>query len=77
MFDSRRQLIVDHHRLKPGDDDPCSGCSMVVDNFCHLAHLHARDTSLVVVPQRRGRTGATTWARCCRHRCWINWPPKG
>ncbi len=49
LFDGRRQLIVYHHMLKPGDDDPCSGCSMVVDNFCHLAHLHARDTSLVVV----------------------------
>src|SRR5918999_1609705 len=49
LFDSRRQLIVYHHMLQPGDADPCSGCSMVVDNIGHLAHLHARDTSLVVV----------------------------
>ncbi|HZA17452.1 MAG TPA: DUF899 domain-containing protein [Pseudonocardiaceae bacterium] len=49
LFDGRRQLIVYHHMLQPGDADPCSGCSMVVDNIGHLAHLHARDTSLVVV----------------------------
>ncbi len=49
LFDGRRQLIVYHHMLQPGDEDPCSGCSMVVDNIGHLAHLHARDTSLVLV----------------------------
>ena len=27
----------------------CPGCSLVVDNIGHLAHLHARDTSLAVV----------------------------
>jgi predicted dithiol-disulfide oxidoreductase (DUF899 family) len=27
----------------------CPGCSMVVDNIGHLAHLHARDTSLALV----------------------------
>ena len=27
----------------------CPGCSLVVDNIGHLAHLHARDTSLVLV----------------------------
>jgi predicted dithiol-disulfide oxidoreductase (DUF899 family) len=49
LFDGRRQLIVYHHMLKPRDDDPCSGCSMFVDSIGHLAHLHARDTSLAVV----------------------------
>ena len=49
LFDGRRQLIVYHHMLKPGDADPCSGCAMFVDNIGHLAHLHARDTSLVLV----------------------------
>jgi len=49
LFDGRRQLIVYHHMLTPGDDDPCSGCSMFVDNIGHLAHLHARGTSLVLV----------------------------
>ena len=27
----------------------CPGCSMFVDQIGHLAHLHARDTSLVLV----------------------------
>src|SRR5207244_2978272 len=27
----------------------CDGCSMVVDNIGHLAHLHARNTSLALV----------------------------
>ena len=49
LFDGRRQLIVYRHMLQPGDPDPCSGCSMFADNIGHLAHLHARDTSLVLV----------------------------
>jgi predicted dithiol-disulfide oxidoreductase (DUF899 family) len=49
LFDGRRQLIVYHHMLKPADAHPCPGCSMFVDNIGHLAHLHARDTSLVLV----------------------------
>ncbi len=49
LFDGRRQLIVYHHMLKPADPNPCSGCGMVGDQIPHLAHLHARDTSLVFV----------------------------
>lgn len=49
LFGSRRQLIVYHHMLKPADPAPCAGCSMVGDQIPHLAHLHARDTSLVFV----------------------------
>ena len=49
IFEGRRQLIVYHHMLRPADPDPCSGCCMVVDNIGHLAHLHARDTSLALV----------------------------
>lgn len=49
LFDGRRQLIVYHHMLGPADPDPCSGCGMVGDQIPHLAHLHARDTSLVFV----------------------------
>jgi predicted dithiol-disulfide oxidoreductase (DUF899 family) len=33
----------------PAWDAGCEGCSIVVDNIGHLAHLHARDTSLVLV----------------------------
>ncbi len=49
LFEGRSQLIVYHHMLKPGDRTPCSGCCMVADQIPHLAHLHARDTSLVFV----------------------------
>jgi predicted dithiol-disulfide oxidoreductase (DUF899 family) len=53
MFDGRRQLIVYHFMFQPGapgwPSAGCDGCSMFVDNIGHLAHLHARDTSLVLV----------------------------
>jgi len=49
LFDDRTQLIVYHHMLKPADPSPCEGCCMVADQIPHLAHLHARDTSLVFV----------------------------
>ena len=48
LFDGRRQLIVYHFMFPPGGE-PCDGCSMVVDNLGHLAHLHARDTSMALV----------------------------
>lgn len=49
LFEGRRQLIVYHHMLKPADPSPCQGCCMFVDNIGHQAHLHARDTNLVLV----------------------------
>jgi predicted dithiol-disulfide oxidoreductase (DUF899 family) len=49
LFDGRDQLIVYHHMLRPADPDPCPGCSMFADSVPHLAHLHARNTSLVMV----------------------------
>lgn len=53
LFDGRRQLVVYHFMFEPGASGwpsaGCDGCSMVVDNIGHLAHLHARDTSLVLV----------------------------
>jgi predicted dithiol-disulfide oxidoreductase (DUF899 family) len=53
MFEGRRQLIVYHFMFQPGvegwADAGCDGCSMVVDNLCHLAHLHARDISFALV----------------------------
>ncbi len=47
LFDERRQLIVYHFMFEPRETQPCGGCSMFTDNIGHLAHLHARDTSLV------------------------------
>lgn len=49
LFEGRRQLIVYHHMLKPADNAPCQGCSMVADMVGHLAHLNARDTTFVMV----------------------------
>jgi predicted dithiol-disulfide oxidoreductase (DUF899 family) len=53
LFDGRRQLILYHFMFAPDvegwPEAGCPGCSMVVDNVGHLAHLHARDTSFVLV----------------------------
>ena len=53
LFDGRRQFILYHFMFAPGvdgwPDAGCPGCSFVVDHIGHLAHLHARNTSLVVV----------------------------
>jgi predicted dithiol-disulfide oxidoreductase (DUF899 family) len=55
LFDGRRQLIVYHFMFAPHvpgwPEAGCDGCSMVVDNVGHLAHLHARDTSFVLVSE--------------------------
>jgi predicted dithiol-disulfide oxidoreductase (DUF899 family) len=45
LFEGRRQLILYHFMFGPNQDHGCDGCSMVIDNLGHLAHLHARDTS--------------------------------
>jgi predicted dithiol-disulfide oxidoreductase (DUF899 family) len=51
LFGGRRQLIVYRAFLEPGvhgwPDHACVGCSMVADQVADVAHLHARDTSLV------------------------------
>ena len=46
LFGGRRQLIVYHFMFDPSWDEGCPMCSFLVDNIGHLAHLHARDTSL-------------------------------
>lgn len=49
LFEGRRQLITYHFMFDPSWDEGCRSCSFLVDNIGHLAHLHARDTTLVVV----------------------------
>src|SRR5437773_6035911 len=49
LFGGRRQLIVYHFMLGPNQDAGCDGCSLVVDGIVDLSHLHAPDTSLVLV----------------------------
>jgi predicted dithiol-disulfide oxidoreductase (DUF899 family) len=59
LFAGRRQLIVYRAFFEPGvdgwPDHGCRGCSMIADHVGHLAHLNARDTTLVFAsraPQR-------------------------
>ena len=51
LFDGRRQLIVYRAFFEPGvhgwPEHACIGCSMVADQVAHVAHLNARDTTLV------------------------------
>jgi predicted dithiol-disulfide oxidoreductase (DUF899 family) len=49
LFDGHRQLIVYHFMFDPSWDEGCPSCSFLTDNIGHLAHLHARNTSLALV----------------------------
>lgn len=49
LFEGRSQLILYHFMFEPDRDAGCTGCSMLVDNMGHPAHLNARDTSRVLV----------------------------
>jgi len=53
LFDGRRQLVVYRAFFDPGvhgwPERACVGCSMVADHVGNLAHLNARDTTLVFV----------------------------
>src|ERR1700754_2057194 len=51
LFDGRRQLIVYRAFLDPDvhgwPEHGCVGCSLMADHIPNLAHLNARDTTLV------------------------------
>ena len=51
LFDGRRQLIVYRAFIDPGlsgwPEHGCVGCSLMADHVGNLAHLNARDTTLV------------------------------
>jgi predicted dithiol-disulfide oxidoreductase (DUF899 family) len=51
LFDGRPQLVVYRAFFEPGvfgwPEHACPGCSMLADQVAHLAHLNARDTTLV------------------------------
>jgi predicted dithiol-disulfide oxidoreductase (DUF899 family) len=53
LFEGRRQLLLYHFMFAPPvsgwPDAGCVGCSMVADQFGHIAHFHARDTSFCLV----------------------------
>ena len=51
LFQGRRQLVLYRAFFEPGvfgwPDHGCRGCSMMADHVGNLAHLNARDTTLV------------------------------
>ena len=53
LFEGRRQLIVYRAFFEPGvhgwPEHACIGCSLGADQVSNLAHLNARDTTLVYV----------------------------
>ena len=53
LFAGRRQMIVYRAFFEPGvygwPEHACRGCSLGADQVSHLAHLNARDTTLVFV----------------------------
>jgi predicted dithiol-disulfide oxidoreductase (DUF899 family) len=70
LFESRGQLLIYHFMFDPNWDEGCPTCSLLTDNIGHLAHLHARDTSLALVSRATGaspnsaRSGRAGRARC-------------
>src|SRR5690625_5288832 len=49
LFEGRPQLIVHHFMFDPDWEAGCPACSLAADNMGHLAHLHARNTSLALI----------------------------
>jgi predicted dithiol-disulfide oxidoreductase (DUF899 family) len=49
LFDGRKQLIVQHFMFGPDWEEGCDGCSLMADHIGPLSHLHAKDTSFVLV----------------------------
>ena len=55
LFDGRRQLVTYHFMWRhaesgvPDEDQGCATCSFMADSIGDLSHLHACDTTLVVV----------------------------
>ncbi|SNT35974.1 Predicted dithiol-disulfide oxidoreductase, DUF899 family [Streptosporangium subroseum] len=49
LFQGRRQLVVYHFMLEPGQDWLCGGCASFTDNIADQSHLNARDTTLILM----------------------------
>ena len=64
LFAGRRQLIVYRFFYEPGvasfPERGCPGCSFLADQVAHLAHLNARDTTLVFV-SRAPQADIASW----------------
>ncbi|MET7426685.1 DUF899 domain-containing protein [Dactylosporangium sp. NPDC005555] len=72
LFAGRRQLVIYHFMLEPGQDWLCTGCSTFTDNLAEhsQAHLGARDTRLILMarapqaeiePVRRRMSWTVPW----------------
>jgi predicted dithiol-disulfide oxidoreductase (DUF899 family) len=74
LFGGRRQLIVYRAFLEPGvhgwPDHACVGCSMIADHTGNLAHLNARDTTLVFASRAEQPDIARVKARMGWHMPW-------
>lgn len=74
LFEGRRQLIVYRAFFEPGvfgwPDHACRGCSLGADQVGHLAHLHARDTTLVYASRAAQADIARLKARMGWHMPW-------
>ena len=70
LFADRRQLIVYRAYFEPGvhgwPEHACIGCSLGADQVSHLAHLNARDTTLVYA----SRASQADIARLKAHMGW-------
>ena len=66
LFDGRRQLLIYHFMFGPDWSEGCSGCSHMVDNIGHLEHLHARDTTLILVSR-------APWAKIAPFKARMGW----
>lgn len=50
LFEGRSQLIVYHFMFDPAWEEGCKSCSMAADHYApSIAHLNARDVSLVTI----------------------------
>ena len=49
LFEGRAQLVMHHFMFGPDWDQGCDGCSMMADRIGPLSHLHAKETSFVLV----------------------------
>jgi predicted dithiol-disulfide oxidoreductase (DUF899 family) len=49
LFQGRRQLVIYHFMLEPGQDWLCAGCCTFTDNIADQSHLNARDTTLILM----------------------------
>lgn len=49
LFEGRGQLLLYHFMFHPDWEDGCPSCSFTIDSVGRLEHLHAEDTTLVLV----------------------------